>query len=286
MSKPDYAQRHAPIQMRSQIAARPHPVPLPQERVDRSPLSQFIEAAPAIARVEFANDVPALPPLLGERVGVRAVHPHFNTGESHYAFTLIELLVVIAIIAILAALLLPALSKAKQRAEATACLSNVRQWGLAFWMYEDENDDYFPYEGSPGDISVGNNLEAWCNVAAPFASQLPLMDLYAKNLPPLPGKKSLFTCPSVKTNLPAIPTAATPYFMYGFNNRMDPNDPPDPAPPLQFKLSEVLKPTDTITFTENSESKFPSTFGAPGFVPARHSLRANLGFQGIGSSQA
>jgi prepilin-type N-terminal cleavage/methylation domain-containing protein/prepilin-type processing-associated H-X9-DG protein len=86
------------------------------------------------------------------------------------AFTLIELLVVIAIIAVLAALLLPALAKAKEKGRQTACTNNVRQQSLAVILYADDNGDKLPptayYDPNDNEVDWPSLLDPYLNHVA------------------------------------------------------------------------------------------------------------------------
>jgi len=108
----------------------------------------------------------------------------FLNANATRAFSLIELLVVIAIIAILAALLLPALSRAKERGRRTVCLNNEKQMGVAIMLFADDNDDRFPMQFDSG-------VSDFANSASPTNFLRSLIP-YLTN----PGEGKLFGCPS------------------------------------------------------------------------------------------
>jgi prepilin-type N-terminal cleavage/methylation domain-containing protein/prepilin-type processing-associated H-X9-DG protein len=186
-------------------------------------------------------------------------------------FTLIELLVVIAIIAILAAMLLPALAKAKQKASSAACLSNLRQWGLALNMYLDDNRNVFPLPkiatATPGSSGYNENTPGWSNFAE-FHDAGQGDSAWFNALPPYVGAKALweiaassasssfvsgrkiFDCPAV-TQPSEFPDPNRVVFNYGMNPKGNTGMDAGIVYGLNFKSTMVRNPSAFVFMGDN-----------------------------------
>ena len=151
-----------------------------------------------------------------------------NTKKS--GFTLIELLVVVAIIAILAAILLPALSKARERARQATCASNLKQINLALMMYMEDYDGLMIFWNP--------------SLPGPSGRWQPRLVKYINN------NYRIFDCPSIKS-APLIPMGETKRYQFDYiaNYRlMHPDAYNKPRPPV--KQSQIKFPSDTTWLTE------------------------------------
>lgn len=167
---------------------------------------------------------------------------HFNVKkiESELGFTLIELLVVIAIACILAALLLPVLSRAKGKAQSVRCLSNLKQFGIAFELYAgDHEDSVLPNRGGQN-VPVGQTwVEGWEGLPGPDCTNL--LYLQQSLLGPYLKTPAVWRCPATRdpfavgVTLPRVRTVSLNCFMGAPTNAE--------TPACYHRLAQIVQPS-------------------------------------------
>jgi len=224
------------------------------------------------------------------RFGVRASSRRLL--QNPRAFTLIELLVVIAIIAILSAMLLPALARSRLSAQSAACESNLRQLGLATLLYWDEGGGNC-FECGPTNINSGQLW--WFGWLGPGAEGHRPFDLSAGKLVPYLNGSDVRLCPSLDSQSPHFKLKATNVICsYGYNRFLSTAMPPINVPTLrnpsdvalyadaaqvnnfQLPASPANPMLEEWYFLDNPTNQSGSSYYPHGHF--RHSQRANVAF--------
>jgi prepilin-type N-terminal cleavage/methylation domain-containing protein/prepilin-type processing-associated H-X9-DG protein len=190
----------------------------------------------------------------------------FNSKRRPGGFTLVELLVVIGIIAVLVSILLPSLNRAREAAKQTKCLSNLRQLGLAFVMYLNENKGAFPYTGR-FDIPKNEDWLWWQEQPFQARTQADIrQSAIAKYLAPNGNvNKEFFTCPSDEVDQrPAAANAGGQYkYSYTMNYFLE-DSPYDPVNGYKApRIAAIKNASDKIILVEED----PLTVNDGAWVP-------------------
>lgn len=193
-------------------------------------------------------------------------HPSRKTLS---AFTLVELLIVIAIVAILAGLLLPALSQAKARAANAQCINNLKQWGVALAVYANDNDEAIPRRGQGvQQFFIVDRPGDWFNALPDAINQPTYFQQLQSGNPPGPKQTSFFVCPA------ATLTSHSNFLAYAMNIYLSPT-----IRPTAHRMSEINDPA-TLAFLADGPGDYSSTAPSskPYSVKARHASNANIAF--------
>jgi len=155
---------------------------------------------------------------------------HTNSPAALRGVTLVELLVVIFIIALLCAMMMPAMNRAKSAARQAVCQSRLRQWGLAFAAYTSENSGFYPHTDGrdrSGDEKpftsegMADYWFGWVDVLAPLMGEEPWREHGRGGYP---GVRSVFQCPSAKLApepLYAYKPLRNGFFSYAMNSCLE-----------------------------------------------------------------